>query len=402
VATGKDTPAGQYEATVTVSAEGCRPVNLRLNVTVWDFVLPNGTHLRNAFTYNEYGVGRFYEDRWDDQMRYKYYDFILDHRLSIDHLYRNDRPDIEVIKYGVSRGMNAFNVGSDFRNAVLKNKRSKDLDEYLARLKKENLFQYAYVYGFDEVREEKFTEVRQVFGKVHRMFPGLKTMTTAADPSFGKKTRLRPQVDIWVPTTTSYNQEEARQLRKEGKNMWWYVCLGVYHPYADFFIEYPTIESRLLTGAMSFKYEVGGFLYYLINLWDNNKEVVGLGPYTKWNPGSCDDSRGKTANGDGSLMCPGPEGPLSTIRMENIRDGFEDYEYLYRLRELADAVRKQASSAAGQSFLAKADKLLAVPDNVVHTVVEYTTDPKDLGKYRSELAAAILEGQKLAGTVGGQ
>jgi hypothetical protein len=101
-------------------------------------------------------------------------------------------------------------------------------------------------------------------------------------------------------------------------------------------------------------------------------------------------------------MCPGPDGPLSTIRMENIRDGFEDYEYLYRLRALADAVRKQGASPAGQSFLAKADKLLAVPDNVVRSVVEYTTDPKDLGNYRADLAAAILEGQKLAATTGGQ
>jgi len=402
VATGKDTPAGRYEAKVAISADGCRPVTLKLNVTVWDFVLPDGTHLRNAFTYHEHAVGRFYGDRWDDQMRHKYYDFILDHRLGIDQLYRGDRPDIEVIKYGVARGMNAFNVGSEFRNAAANNKRSKGLDDYIAQLKKENLFRYAYVYGYDEAKEEKFAEIRQVFGRAHIMFPGLKTMTTAADPSFGKRTRLRTAVDIWVPTTDSYNLEEARRLRKEGKDMWWYVCLGVYHPYADFFIEYPTIESRLLTGAMSYKYEAGGFLYYMINLWYSNKKVVGPGPYTDWDPGSCDDSRGKTANGDGSLMCPGPEGPLSTIRMENIRDGFEDYEYLYRLRELADAVRKQGTSAAGQSFLAEADKLLAVPDNVLDSVVEYTTDPQDLSKYRCELAAAILEGQKLAGTTGGQ
>ena len=90
VATGKNTPAGRYEGTITVTAENRRPITLRLSVTVWDFILPDGTHLRNAFTYNEHGTGRFYKERWNDEMRKKYYDFILDHRLSIDHLYRKD------------------------------------------------------------------------------------------------------------------------------------------------------------------------------------------------------------------------------------------------------------------------------------------------------------------------
>ena len=402
VATGKDTPAGRYEATVTVSADECRPVMLRLQVTVWDFMLPDGTHLRNAFTYAEPSVGRFYKDRWGREMRYKYYDFILDHRLNIDNLYRGDRPDIEVLKYGVSKGMNAFNVGAEFRLAGATGKRIKELDDYVAQLKKEGLFKYAYVYGFDEVREEKFAEMRMVFSNIHRLYPGLKTMTTAGDHSFGARTKLRTAVDIWVPLTDWYDKEEARQLRKKGGDMWWYICIVPCHPYANFFVEYAAIEPRLLTGTMSYKYEAGGFLYYLINLWDNNKKVVGPGPYTDWDPGSFANSRGKIANGDGSLMCPGPDGPLSTIRMENIRDGFEDYEYLYRLGELAGTVRKLPESAAAKAFLAKADELLAVPDNVINSVVEFSTDPKHLSDYRAKLATAILEGQKLAGVTGRQ
>ncbi|HSW46239.1 MAG TPA: glycoside hydrolase domain-containing protein, partial [Phycisphaerae bacterium] len=403
VATAKDTPAGEYHATVTVGADDCRPVDLKLNVTVWDFVLPDGTHLRNAFTYNEPMVGRFYKDRWTREMRYKYYDFILEHRLNIDHLYRGNRPDIEVIQYGVSRGMNAFNVGGEFRNAAANNRRSKELDDYIAELKKADLFKYAYLYGFDEIKEDKFAEMRMVFGNARRMFPGLETMTTAADHSFGKRTQLRSAVDIWVPVTDWYDQDEAHQLRKEGKEMWWYICVVPYHPFANFFIEYPSIEPRLLTGTMSYKYEAGGFLYYMINLWDNNKDVVGPGPYTNWNPGSFyNEKNKKTANGDGSLFCPGPDGPLSTMRMENIRDGFEDYEYLYMLADLASAARKQADSSAARAFADKAERLLVVPDNVVRSVTEFTTNPKDLSGYRAKLAAAILEGQAFAGATAGQ
>jgi len=70
-------------------------------------------------------------------------------------------------------------------------------------------------------------------------------------------------VDIWVPLTPSYDLPEAEALRREGKQMWWYICLVPVHPYANWFIEYPAIESRLLMGAMSHKYRVDGFLYYL-------------------------------------------------------------------------------------------------------------------------------------------
>jgi hypothetical protein len=403
VAAGKDTPAGQYHAAVTVTADGCRPIDLKLNVTVWDFTLPDGTSLRNAFTYAEYGVSRFYKGRWDDEMRYKYYDFILDHRLNIDHLYRGKRPDIELLRYGASKGMNAFNIGAEFRNAAARNRRSRELDDYIAQLKKEDLFKYAYAYGYDEVREDKFPEMRQVFTNLRRMFPGLKTMTTAADFSFGKKTCLRTAVDIWVPVTDWYDQDEAHQLRKEGRDMWWYVCVVPYHPFANFFVEYPAIEPRLLTGAMSYKYEAGGFLYYQIDLWDNNHKPVGPGPYTEWDPGSfTHDKNRKVASGDGSLFCPGPDGPISTIRMENIRDGFEDYEYLTLLRQLADAVRKQRESAAAQDFLAKADTLLAVPDDVVRSVVDFTVNPANMDRFRTQLAQTILQGRQLVTQTAGQ
>ena len=35
-------------------------------------------------------------------------------------------------------------------------------------------------------------------------------------------------------------------------------------------------------------------------------------------------------------MCAGPDGPLSTIRLESIRDGIEDYEYYLLLRRLLE------------------------------------------------------------------
>jgi len=403
VATAADTPPGRYTGTITVTAEDAHPVELRLDVTVWDFELPKLTHLRNAFTYHEPYVRKIYRRRWSRELAYKYYDMILDHRLNIDHLYRRDPPDIDLLKYGAARGMNAFNVGGVFRRVGSDPQKDRELDRYVAQLKKAGLWDLAYVYGFDEIHEpKKFREMRQVFGAIHKRYPDLETMTTAYDPTLGQRTGTRDAVDIWVPLTEWYDLEEARKARAEGKKVWWYVCVVPYPPYANWFVESRAIEARLLMGSMSYKYEVDGFLYYMMTLWLVNHRPITSGPYTNWNPGSLvNEKKHYTANGDGSLLCAGPNGPLSTIRLENIRDGLEDYEYLYRLRAITERIRKGDLSPQRRAFLEEAEALLAVPDRVVENTTRFTTDPDVLYDYRAQLAEAIVEGEKLIGAPAG-
>jgi len=399
VSTSPQTPAGDYEGTITVTAADCAPLALRLNVRVWNFELPKGTHLRNAFTYDENGVKRIYGDRWTRELAYKYYDLILDHRLNIDHLYRGGPPDWEVIKYGVAKGMNAFNV-INLGHGGLKGQREATLDEWVPKLKAAGLLDKAYVYGFDEVKGELFKAMRDTFGEVHRRYPGLRTMTTAQDTSFGRNTGLREVVDIWVPLTPSYSLPEAEKLRKEGKAMWWYICVVPRPPYANWFVESAAIEARLLMGPMTWKYKADGVLYYLITLWRPNRKPIASGPYTHWKPGSFfNEKNGKTANGDGSLICPGPDGPRSTIRFETIRDGLEDYEYLWLLAERVAAVRKLPVTPERQAYLKQTDALLAVPDAVVRDVREYTRDPKEVDAFRAAVAKAIEQGGARIGTV---
>jgi len=169
------------------------------------------------------------------------------------------------------------------------------------------------------------------------------------------------------------------------------------HPYANWFIEYPAIESRLLMGAMSHKYRVDGFLYYLVNNgWERNRKVISSGPYTEWDGASCINSKDKWANGDGNLIYPGPARPLSSIRLENIRDGLEDYEYLHLLAEKVERVSKLPATTARQAFLDQARPLLAVPDAVVRSVVEYTLEPNDVQNWRTQLATLILQADGLS------
>jgi hypothetical protein len=395
VSTEVKASADDYEGTVRVEAEGCRPIELRLKVHVWDFRLPNGTRLRNAFTYDLQAAKRIYRDAWTSELARRYHDFILDHRLNIDHLYRKQPEDIGLLQYGVSRGMNAFNVKYVSKGAGVE-KIMEILDDCVPELKAAGLFDLAYVYGFDEVSKEYFPRIQELFGTIHRKYPGLETMTTAYDFSFGRGTGLREVVDIWVPLIPYYSLEEAVKLRREGKDMWWYACITPLHPYPNWFVEYPAIEPRLLMGAMSYKYKTGGFLYYMMNRWWNNRGPITSGPYTSWDPGSAENRRGEVASGDGSLFCPGPDRPLSTIRLENIRDGLEDYEYLSLLRDLLSEIEARPEALDRRSWLEPARELLSVPPKVVTTLTDFTSDSNDVDSFRRQLAEAIEKGRQLA------
>ncbi len=93
-------------------------------------------------------------------------------------------------------------------------------------------------------------------------------------------------------------------------------------------IEWPAIDHRLLLWQNQ-KYGVTGFLYWGLDTWRDNLAGEKRWPEVKWNPATWRNDAGKAHNGDGQLLYPGPNRqPLSSIRLENFRDGCEDYEYL--------------------------------------------------------------------------
>jgi hypothetical protein len=192
-------------------------------------------------------------------------------------------------------------------------------------------------------------------------------------------------MDAFCPLTDQFNSAKAGQARALGKQVWWYICCFPHHPHTNMFIEYPAIEGRLLMGAMTAKYRPDGFLYYQVSIW-NSQKPIDSGPFTDWDPRSW-----TVYHGDGSWTCVGPNGtPLPTIRLENFRDGLEDYAY-YRILEAA--VGKVEASpelrARRAQWLVKAKGLLVVPEELVTSRTEFTDNPDVLYRYRNSLAEAI-------------
>lgn len=398
VATRTDTPAGDYTATVTVSATGMTSIPIALTVRVWDFALPPKPTLPTAFSIDSlWQASWIYGNDWSDTIRDKYLTMQRDHRLNVTEIYRTS-----------PRGASWFEPWLPTNNAfclsLVPNGMGTGLTDLYSYLVSQGRLNEAYVYGYDEVGASEFQEMASTFSQVHTSYPGLRTMTTANDPTFGTgadSSFLRPVVDIWVPLTRKYSKTAAAALRSEGKDMWWYVCMAPRHPYANLLLEYPAIEARLLLGAMTYKYEAGGFLYYavtnygydLVPTYMARNTIIEDGPYTAWDPRVIQS--GGFVDADGCLYYPGPVpvGPLPSIRVENIRDGIEDYEYLYQLKNLVALVdRCTPTDPAKQAWLATARALLVVPSSIVNSVTSYTRDPAALYDYRRQIAEAVVQG----------
>jgi len=84
---------------------------------------------------------------------------------------------------------------------------------------------------------------------------------------------------------------------------------------------------------------------------------------------------------------PGPviEPPVSSIRWEMLREGIEDHEYLYMLREL---LAKRRGSLQPQQ-IAKYEELLRVPDSITKDMTTFATDPTPIYTHRKKIAEAI-------------
>jgi hypothetical protein len=422
-----DTPAGDYRGVITVRADGVEPQQVKLQVTVRGFSLPVRGKLKTAFCMSPgiwemwyypdevkkrlgmtdaTGHGPLYtsneladvlpQGKWRE-----IYDFLLAHRLSPTAIYsglRNGRartvPAREDMAYCYEHGMNATclaNVDVLPPDPAAADKYLADIEAYLRDwegfVKEKNWPDFTwYVHGFDE-SEMRPNPTETVDPSIHRLngllgekFPWLKRET--ANPFTAKHVGF---FDIWTPLTAQLSGDltEYRKRQTAGDEAWAYVCCAPGKPYANFFLDFPGVDPRIL-GWQFYQYKLTGFLYYLIDFYEPEKNWnmnAPKWPETPWNPFSFN------TNSDGILIYPGPDAtPLASTRLENIRDGIEDYEALAMLAELTERLEKQGGQ---DELVAKARDVLAVRPEVSKSWTEYTQEPARILAARAEVDGLI-------------
>ncbi|MCK5806203.1 MAG: DUF4091 domain-containing protein [Lentisphaeria bacterium] len=393
-------PAGAYCGTVKLAAAGVAAQEVEIRLTVWDFVLPDHTSLRTALSFRS--LSRKLYPKGDlDVLTSRYENWLQDEcHLNVGSIYSGPPSwSATRLKELMGMGLNAINLG--YFNAPRGDKfreeaHWKRFDALVARIKsympvieEAGARDLCYIYCFDERPPAQLDVVFETARRLKAIWPDIEVMTTAYDSTFGLDREDGDAIDIWVPLTPKFDTNAARlaEAREQGRDVWWYICIGPKNPYANWFVEYTAIEPRLIMGAMTAKYRPGGFLYYAVNRWPLNDRTIGRGPRTDWNPASY-----KNNNGDGSFFCAGPEGPLSTIRLENIRDGLEDYEYYVLLRRLVDS---QPERGWAKRLLWRERPVSTteaeVPESVVKDLRSFTYDPEIVRAERRRVAGLIAK-----------
>ena len=137
-------------------------------------------------------------------------------------------------------------------------------------------------------------------------------------------------IDTYCPLYSLLNTQEQREEYFNDpafKELWWYGCNNPVSPYVTFHLENEsTIGARML-GWMSAEYGISGILNWAVNEYGAKEDYFNY-----------DSSyRGTGPHMEGMLFYPGGQygldEPIPSIRLSAIRDGIEEYELLYALKQ---------------------------------------------------------------------
>lgn len=438
--------AGDYEGRLSLKADGfSADVPVRLHV--WNFTLPKQTHLESGYGMNPSLIFRYHNLKTDADKRRVldlYFQSYAEHRICpyrpapldpirVKFLSDAKPPRAELDfaafdagmsrafeKWGFSRFMLPIEAmgGGTFqsRSDPKIGKFGEDTPEYRAmfssyakqlesHLREKGWLEKAYVYWFDEPDPKDYEFVRHGNERLHREAPGITRMLTE-EPGDA----LAGAVDLWCPVSFNYDHAAAENRRAAGDRFWWYVCCGPKAPYCTLFIDHAATELRVWHWQ-TWQRKINGTLVWETNYW-TSETAWPDSPQNPYNDpmGYVGDhtlpkgTKRYWGNGDGrflyppeSAAVPGMAGgqpilepPVTSIRWEMIREGVEDFEFLYRLRELIEARRGKLPA----DRLKELESLLEVPPEITTDATHFTTDPKPIFDRRAKIAAAIEDLEK--------
>jgi len=372
-------PPGTYESTITVTSEAGDRIDLTLSLGVWDFALPDETHLAgNIHTDTELNT-------LAPELEVKYYQMIRRHRLAMGVLgyapdTKVDGADIQfdwtsydarlgkyldgsafTEKYGyagpgygvpiellilpfdaypVNTYYNSQHVGwpygkewKFYRPWPLDIPRNGFTPEYGEVWKKafhafqEHFDQHpawnrtkpiVFLLSLDESYDEPSIEKFLYYGKLLKE-SGAKRLKFRIDGSYPMDTmdRLTDVVDISILGVRSYVPERVQQLRKKGVEDWFYTGMGI--------TDGDPLGCRAL-GWVSWKYQARSW-----TIWEFDFNSLRAWMY----PETYSERNGEILNGQGFLIYRGEtmglDEPVASIRLKLLRRGSQDYEYCWLL-----------------------------------------------------------------------
>ena len=367
------TRAGLYNSTLQLAFQDGSVREIPIRLRVRGFQLPERPSMRTAIG-NEAWEFVLQQHRVKPgtpetvELRRNYYRFFLERRLSPYQL-PCDLFDPEAAQWLNDPRLTSFVIPYSDDDAVLR--------RTIEHLKKNNWLEKGFFYVVDEPSEPAdFEKLRHRARKIQAIEPRARiTAPFNGSPleQSGQSTyeRMDGLVNLWCPLSSALDVEAQTQRAARGDDSWWYICCAPRHPRANLMIHWAGAAHRVLFWQQKQR-GISGFLYWSAIYWDPQ--------FTRdpWTNMRTYEYKSRGAYGDGSLVYPGDRvginGPVTSIRLELLRDGMDDFDYL-------TLFEKACGKEAMQTLIARATTDLNT----------YTTDPAVLEALRREMAG-VLEG----------
>ncbi|HUV13640.1 MAG TPA: DUF4091 domain-containing protein [Acidobacteriota bacterium] len=372
-------PAGHYEAKILVSQDGRQLDELQLNLEVYDFSLPEETHMLAYIGVSGNWLSPAHSvepgSKEAQTLLKRYYDFLYSHRMEPwfnrllqpeievkdgrvelrfdDELYqrymvelKTKRVVLEAVPGELTNGQTFGELSAEARARV-----GDYVKQVVAYFTQHNWAERLVLNSpIDEPNTaEHYEETRMWADIVHDIAPNIPFLVTespvADRPEWGN---LTGHANNFSVHGNRLNDPAVRRAidreRGRGGEVTWYISCDQVFPQPNYFIDGPAIDP-VMVPWITWRHSMNGILYWAVNFWRQTPNPW-EDPVTYLSGFLC--SEGGILNGEGSLLYPGNhvkqytgqqnvEGPVSSIRFELLREGIEDYEYLWLLKSLGAA-----------------------------------------------------------------
>ncbi|MBQ4268282.1 MAG: DUF4091 domain-containing protein, partial [Clostridia bacterium] len=237
-----------------------------------------------------------------------------------------------------------------------------------------------------EAYADELSELGELGEKIENSVLGVPNLITIM--TVGILNDLEGYVDAWCINTENFMNASVRataqEKREAGDEVWWYTS-GNSDPTPNYMIHEHMLATRMM-GWMSMENKIDGNLFWASNIFgacDVTKGTNYIYPRDLW-----EDPMSYPYNaGNGYLTYPGEkynvDGPIGTLRLTMIRDGQEDYEYLYYLKTLLE--KATASYGINLDVMEYVEDLTARMFTKTRTVI----DQEEFLRVREELVNLI-------------
>lgn len=402
----RDAAAGTYSATFLVRQSGTGAVmaELPLQLTVWDFTLPQKSSLPTSYQFSMGGTSRYHNPtngQTPQQLAQLYLAEAAAHRVTfnvvdafVNYAYANGQlsnvdwlnwdpffEGAEVTSYPIPLP-NAQRVPFNSANwdAAQTAEVTAFWQEVARHYEAKGWLSANYLYTKDEPRPADYPINNRQSSVLHGADNRLKSLVTHIYDA-----GLVPgAIDIWVPIINQLerNLADYNNERAQGRQVWWYDsnnsnqtdANGQFGNWPDEFVDHPGV-NQLIHGPMTWKFGLNGYLYYATTLAYYNATNC-TQPLDPWRQLACFG-----ANGDGTLFYPGTPTeiggtshiPVPSIRLQLLRQSWAIYDTLVLLRD------------AGKT--AQADQIV---NALVTNSSTWSHNPQDYETAREAIAAALL------------